>query len=137
MYLAVKLTLKTPITAKGVCFCHLLKCFRIFFNKQCRPISDCSCNNSLIWVHTVCPYTYVSRLLLAKRISSAHREHVLISTVNFRVTVNLMVHFHCNYPHAFLKKAKGILQLPPSVRLSVMLSPPKPFNEIQTNLVCE
>ena len=45
----------------------------------------------------------------------------------------------------FFKKAKKILQSPPSVRLSirmsvrlsVMLSPPKPFDEIQPNLVCE
>ena len=37
---------------------------------------------------------------------------------------------------ALLKKAKGILQSPPSVRLSVMLSPPKPLDEIQPNLVC-
>ena len=41
------------------------------------------------------------------------------------------------YPHAFLKKAKGILLSPPSVRPSVMLSPPKPLDEIQPNLVCE
>ena len=44
------------------------------------------------------------------------------------------------YPHAFLKKASGILQSPPSVRLSVRLSvtlsPPKPLDEIQPNLVC-
>ena len=37
----------------------------------------------------------------------------------------------------FFKKAKGILQSPPSVRLSVMLSPPKRLDEIQPNLVCE
>ena len=41
----------------------------------------------------------------------------------------------------FFKKAKGILLSPPSVRptvrLSVMLSPPKPLDEIQPNLVCE
>ena len=41
------------------------------------------------------------------------------------------------YPHAFLKKAKGILQSPLSVRLSVMLSPPKPLDDIQPNLVSE
>ena len=49
--------------------------------------------------------------------------------------------FTRNYPHAFFKKAKGILLSPPSVRLSVrpsvMLSPPKPLDEIQPNLVCE
>ena len=45
----------------------------------------------------------------------------------------------------FFKKASGILQsrpsicasVCPSVRLSVTLSPPKPFDEIQPNLVCE
>ena len=42
-----------------------------------------------------------------------------------------------HYPHAFFKKASGILQSPPSVRPSVTLSPPKPLDEIQPNLVCE
>ena len=47
-----------------------------------------------------------------------------------------------NYPHAFLKKRRGYCyRLRPSVclsvRLSVMLSPPKPMDEIQPNLVCE
>ena len=41
----------------------------------------------------------------------------------------------------FFKKASGILQSPPSVcpsvRLSVTLSPPKPLDDIQSNLVCE
>ena len=41
------------------------------------------------------------------------------------------------YPHAFFKKASGILQSPLSVRPSVKLSPPKPLDEIQPNLVCE
>ena len=42
------------------------------------------------------------------------------------------------YPHAFLKKRRGYCnRLRPSVRLSVMLSPPKPLEEIQPNLVCE
>ena len=40
-------------------------------------------------------------------------------------------------PTLFLKKAKGILLSPLSVRPSVMLSPPKPLDEIQPNLVCE
>ena len=49
---------------------------------------------------------------------------------------------HC-YPHALFKKALGILQSPPSVRPSVcpsfliMLSSPKPLDEIQPNFVCE
>ena len=41
----------------------------------------------------------------------------------------------------FFKKASGILQSPPSVcpsvHPSVTLSPPKPLDEIQPNLVCE
>ena len=37
----------------------------------------------------------------------------------------------------FFKKASGILQSPPSVCLSVTLSPPKPLDKIQPNLVCE
>ena len=43
-----------------------------------------------------------------------------------------------NYPQAFLKKRSGYCnRLRPSVHLSVMLSPPKPFEELQPNLVCE
>ena len=38
------------------------------------------------------------------------------------------------YPHAFLKKRRGYCN---RLRLSVMLSPPKPLDEIQPNLVCE
>ena len=42
------------------------------------------------------------------------------------------------YPHAFLKKRRGYCnRLRPSVRPSVTLSPPKPLDEIQPNLVCE
>ena len=42
------------------------------------------------------------------------------------------------YPHPFLKKRRGYCnRLRPSVRSSVMLSPPKPLDEIQPNLVCE
>ena len=49
------------------------------------------------------------------------------------------------YPHAFFKKAKGILLSPPSVRPSfrqsvrpsVMLFPAKQLDEIQPNWVCE
>ena len=38
------------------------------------------------------------------------------------------------YPHAFLEKRRGYCN---HLRLSVMLSPPKPLDEIQPNLVCE
>ena len=42
------------------------------------------------------------------------------------------------YPHAFLKKRRGYCnRLRPSVRPSITLSPPKPLEEIQPNLVCE
>ena len=46
------------------------------------------------------------------------------------------------YPHAFLKKRRGYCNplcppIPPSVCLSIMLSPPKPLDEIQPNSVCE
>ena len=49
---------------------------------------------------------------------------------------------HIFYPHAFFKKRRGYCNrlrpsLHPSVRLSVTLSPPKPLDEIQPNLVCE
>ena len=41
------------------------------------------------------------------------------------------------YPHAFLKKRQGYFnRLPPSACPSVTLSPPKPLDEIQPNLVC-
>ena len=55
----------------------------------------------------------------------------------------------CSYPHAFLKKRWGYCNrlrpsvcpsvrpsVCPSVRPSVTLSPPKPLDEIQPNLVC-
>ena len=38
------------------------------------------------------------------------------------------------YPHAFLKKRQGYCN---RLRPSVKLSPPKPLDEIQPNLVCE
>ena len=42
------------------------------------------------------------------------------------------------YPHAFLKKCRGYCnRLRPPVRPSVTLSPPKPLDEIQPNLLCE
>ena len=40
----------------------------------------------------------------------------------------------CSYPHAFLKKRRGYCN---RLRPSVTLSPPKPLDEIQPNLVCE
>ena len=40
----------------------------------------------------------------------------------------------CDYPYAFLKKPRGYCN---RLRLSVILSPPKPLDEIQSNLVCE
>ena len=50
---------------------------------------------------------------------------------------NLCINKHV-YPHAFLKKRWGYCnRLRPSVRPSVTLSPPKPLDEIQPNLVCE
>ena len=39
-----------------------------------------------------------------------------------------------DYPHAFLKKCRGYCN---RLRPSVTLSPPKPLDEIQPNLVCE
>ena len=47
---------------------------------------------------------------------------------------------HTYYPHAFFfkKKRRGYCDpLRPSVCPSVMLSPPKPLDETQPNLVCE
>ena len=52
------------------------------------------------------------------------------------VNVNVYINIWCNYPHAFLKKARRYCnRLRLSVQLSVMLSPPKPLDEIQPNLV--
>ena len=63
------------------------------------------------------------------------RENKTLGKI-FKFTV---IEFYLSYllSPSFFKKAKGILQSPLSVRLSVMLSPPKPLDEIQTNLVCE
>ena len=35
--------------------------FCCLYDKQCRSRSDCSCWSSMIWVHTVCLYTYVNQ----------------------------------------------------------------------------
>ena len=46
----------------------------------------------------------------------------------------------CSACGAFILKSEGeiaIASVRPYIRLSVMLSPPKPFDEIQPNLVCE
>ena len=60
----------------------------------------------------------------------------------FKIEIQLYTE---NYPHAFLKKRRGYcnrlrpsvrLSVCPSVRPSVTLSPPKPLDEIQPNLVC-
>ena len=52
----------------------------------------------------------------------------------FHSRMHINKHF---YPHAFLKKRRGYCnRLRPSVRPSVTLSPPKPLDEIQPNLVC-
>ena len=51
-----------------------------------------------------------------------------------RLSYSLFGKYH--YPHAFLKKRWGYCnRLRPSVRPSVTLSPPKPLDEIQPNLV--
>ena len=55
------LTVIAPITTNVVYFYCLLKCCRSFLVKQCRPRSDCSSRSSLIWVYTVCIYTYISQ----------------------------------------------------------------------------
>ena len=52
------------------------------------------------------------------------------------VNVNVYINIWCYNPHAFFKKCEGDIVIA-SVRLSVMLSPPKPLDEIQPNLVCE
>ena len=47
-------------------------------------------------------------------------------------------HFYPKYSSpSFFKKVSGILQSPQSVRQSVTLSPPKPLDKIQPDLVCE
>ena len=53
------------------------------------------------------------------------------------VHLSVLSIFASFYPRAFLKKRRGYCNcLRPSVRPSVMLSPPKPLDEIQPNLVC-
>ena len=64
-----------------------------------------------------------------------------MKTVRYPIFVYIISYVMYFYPHAFLRKASGILQSPPSVHLSVCpsvtLSPPKLFDEIQPNLVSE
>ena len=57
-----------------------------------------------------------------------HRLRVLVYSWSYFPLIS-------NYPHAFLKSEGDIVIA--SVRLSVMVSPPKPLDEIQPNLVCE
>ena len=57
----VNLTLKAPIATKVIYFSRLLKCLRSLHNKQWGPRSDCSYRSSLIWVHPVCFYAYISQ----------------------------------------------------------------------------
>ena len=56
------LTLIELITTKVVCFCRPLKGFRNLFDKQYIPRSDGSSRSSLIKVHTICFYTFISHL---------------------------------------------------------------------------
>ena len=76
--------------------CHLLKCFRSLLDKQWRPRSDCSCRSSLIWVNTVCFYTYISQIILAKICSRQHKQtQKAFSEVGFAgaLRVNTKLHF--------------------------------------------
>ena len=77
------LTLNAPITTKVVCFSRLLKCLRSLHGKQCVPRSDCSYRSSLLWVHTVCIYTWfvsnVRQLFAADDFSRRHFQMLFFS----------------------------------------------------------
>ena len=51
---------KALITTKVICFIICWNVYEAFLTKQCIRRS------SLISVHTVCPYTYISKIMLAK-----------------------------------------------------------------------
>ena len=55
----------SSIATKVDCFCYLLKCFSSFW--QSGPWSVCSCRSRLIWVHIVCPHSYISQTMLEKK----------------------------------------------------------------------
>ena len=60
------LTLKAHITKSRMLFLLSAVTLGSLFNKQCRSRSDCSYRSSLnrsslIWVYTVCVYTYVKQ----------------------------------------------------------------------------
>ena len=65
-----------------------------------------------------------------------YKDHWVNSLINARFAEEVSWDLAKNifYPHAFLKKRRGYCN---HLRLYVMLSHPKPLDEIQTNLVCE
>ena len=68
---------------KVVCFCRLLKCFRNFLVKQCRPRSNCSCRSSLIRVHNVCLCTNIRHTI--SKYSKQTTKQTLFPTAAFLV----------------------------------------------------
>ena len=77
--------------------------------------------------------TVSSRVLLEEWHIS---NRIRLSNILFRHVSYSYHQFSTNYyPHAFLKSVGDIAIA--SVRPSVTLSPPKPLDEIQPNLVCE
>ena len=72
--------MQTPISTKVICFCHLLKCFKSFFDKQCRLRSAFSC---MILVHTVCLYAYITPKMLSNMCSRQLKQQTFSDVVCF------------------------------------------------------
>ena len=91
----------------------------------------CLCNNFLL-KHV---FGVLGRSISGRRLLQAHRVHNSTGITFLKINHLFVV------PTLFFKKtAKGTLLSPPSsvrLSLSVMLSPPKPLDEIQPNLVFE
>ena len=58
---------------KSCLLCCLLKWFSTFLTNSVNP-DQTAYRSSLIWVHTVCPHTYISQIMLAK-ICSRQLKH--------------------------------------------------------------
>ena len=70
-------------------------------------------------------------------VESYYKTLQRISTA-YKALVSISPPYSCADPGIFVRGGGGdVPRIHISVRLSVMLSPPKPLDEIQLNLICE
>ena len=95
-------------------------------------------------LHTNVAYTAIRNQLLYSGFVLLNVHIFFLQNISFSTFGVIIDDFFTSYPglgyslHAFLEKQRGYwYRLRPCVSPSVMLSPLKPFDEIQPNLVCE